>query len=104
MAKATFTEKLRYNFDNTLSKGPIAIISWLALVTFLLVIIAGFILFIFGLSADPVENKPFDLVEGIWQSLMRVLDAGTTSLYVANYDCRSVYFLLADWLHFKWHR
>jgi Trk K+ transport system NAD-binding subunit len=79
MAKATFTEKLRYNFDNTLSKGPIAIISWLALVTFLLVIIAGFILFIFGLSADPVENKPFDLVEGIWQSLMRVLDAGTVT-------------------------
>ncbi len=79
MTKATFKEKLRYNFDNTLSKGPVAIISWLALITFLLVIIAGFILFIFGLSADPVENKPFDLIEGIWQSLMRVLDAGTVT-------------------------
>jgi Trk K+ transport system NAD-binding subunit len=79
MTKASFKEKLRYNFDNTLSNGPIAIISWLALVTFLLVIIAGFILFIFGLSANPMENEPFDLVEGIWQSLMRVLDAGTVT-------------------------
>ena len=79
MTKASFKEKLRYNFDNTLSNGPIAIISWLALVTFLLVIIAGFILFIFELSANPIENEPFDLVEGIWQSLMRVLDAGTVT-------------------------
>ncbi|MFY8011706.1 MAG: CASTOR/POLLUX-related putative ion channel, partial [Saprospiraceae bacterium] len=79
MTKASFKEKLRYNFDNTLSNGPIAIISWLALVTFLLVIIAGFFLFIFGLSANPIENEPFDLVEGIWQSLMRVLDAGTVT-------------------------
>ncbi len=79
MTKASFKEKLRYNFDNTLSNGPIAIISWLALVTFLLVIIAGFILFIFGLSANPIENEPFDLIEGIWQSLMRVLDAGTVT-------------------------
>ena len=79
MTKASFKEKLRYNFDNTLSNGPIAIISWLALVTFLLVIIAGFFLFIFGLSANPIENEPFDLIEGIWQSLMRVLDAGTVT-------------------------
>ena len=49
------------------------------MVTFLLVIIAGFFLFIFGLSANPIENEPFDLIEGIWQSLMRVLDAGTVT-------------------------
>ena len=79
MTKASFKEKLRYNFDNTLSNGPIAIISWLALVTFLLVILAGILLFIFGLSANPVENEPFDLTEGMWQSLMRVLDAGTVT-------------------------
>ena len=79
MAKASFSEKLRYNFDNTLSKGPIAIISWLALVTFLLVILAGVILFITGLSADPELSEPLGLLEGIWQSLMRVLDAGTVT-------------------------
>ena len=79
MSKTSFKEKLRYNFDNTLSNGPIAIISWLALVTFLLVILAGLILFITGLSADPESNEPLGLVEGIWQSLMRVLDAGTVT-------------------------
>ncbi|MFO0468288.1 MAG: CASTOR/POLLUX-related putative ion channel [Bacteroidota bacterium] len=79
MTKASFKEKLRYNFDNTLSKGPIAIISWLALVTFLLVILAGIILFLTGLSANPAQNEPFDLTEGMWQSLMRVLDAGTVT-------------------------
>ena len=51
----------------------------MALVTFLLVILAGILLFIFGLSANPVENEPFDLTEGMWQSLMRVLDAGTVT-------------------------
>ena len=79
MSKTSFKEKLRYNFDNTLSNGPIAIISWLALVTFLLVILAGLILYITGLSADPESNEPLGLVEGIWQSLMRVLDAGTVT-------------------------
>lgn len=79
MTKASFSEKLRYSFDNTLSKGPIAIISWLALVTFLLVILAGVILFFTGLSADPELGEPLGLLEGIWQSLMRVLDAGTVT-------------------------
>jgi len=39
-SKPTFRERLSYAFDNTLSRGPVALISWLALVTALLVIVA----------------------------------------------------------------
>jgi hypothetical protein len=79
MSKASFKEKLRYYFDNTLANGPIAIISWLALITGTLVLLAGLTLFLTGLSASTEVDEPLSLLEGIWQSLMRVLDAGTVT-------------------------
>lgn len=77
MPKATLKQKLRYSFENTLSRGPIAIIGWLALFSFLLVFIAGIILFIAGIGPDPNSNEGLSIIEGIWQSLMRTLDSGT---------------------------
>ena len=33
MSKVSFTDRLRYAFDNTMSKGPIALIGWLAVLS-----------------------------------------------------------------------
>ncbi len=77
MSQASFGEKLRYRFENTLSAGPIAIIGWLAIVSFILVFIAGIILFITGFNPDPEATDRLGVIEGAWQSLMRTLDAGT---------------------------
>lgn len=77
MPEASFGEKLRYRFENTLSAGPIAIIGWLAIVSFILVLIAGVILFFTGFNPDPEADAGLDIIEGAWQSLMRTLDAGT---------------------------
>ena len=33
MSRATFRERLRYWFDNTMSRGTVALIGWLALVS-----------------------------------------------------------------------
>ena len=38
MAEYTLSERLRYAFDNTMSKGVVALIAWLALLTSLLIL------------------------------------------------------------------
>ena len=37
----SFRDRLRYRFENTLARGPIAIIGWLALVSALVVVVAA---------------------------------------------------------------
>jgi voltage-gated potassium channel Kch len=73
MSKPTLGAKLRYSFENTLSKGPIAIIGWLAVLSILIVIIAGFAIALFGV---PMGDEKLGFIEASWRSLMRTLDAG----------------------------
>ena len=75
MSKTGLKEKLRYRFDNTMSKGTVAIIGWLALLSLALVVVAGAILFLTGISPEGEGEVGF--IEGIWKSLMRTLDPGT---------------------------
>jgi hypothetical protein len=72
--KHSLAAKLRYNFENTLSKGTVAIIGWLALVSILIVAIAATIIALTGIKPDDGDQMNF--VEAAWQSLMRTLDAG----------------------------
>ena len=65
-------DHLRYRFENTLSKGAIAIIGWLALVSAAVVLVASLLLMLFGVA--PEGAGP---VEGLWLSLMHALDTGT---------------------------
>lgn len=75
MKKATLPEKLKYRFDTMMSRGPLAVIVWLAVATLLLVIIAAGVVASFGISPEDTEKMSF--MEAFWQSLMRTLDAGT---------------------------
>lgn len=75
MGKISLSQKLRYAFDNTMSKGPGALIVWLGILSLLTVLVAGVILFIFGISPTGEERMGF--TEGFWRSLMRTLDPGT---------------------------
>jgi len=72
MNKVSWTDRLRYAFDNTLSKGPIALIGWLALVSFALVIVIALI--VWGTGIAPEQPG---LGKIAWMGLMRTLDAGT---------------------------
>ena len=69
---ASFKEKMRYSFENTLSSGPIAIIGWLAVVSLLIVLIAGSILYL----THTAYGDDSGWVEAAWNSLMRTFDAG----------------------------
>jgi len=71
----TLKTRLRYKFDNLMSKGPIALIGWLGILSLLLVVSAGIILTMAGFSQDDSESLGF--IEAVWESLMRTLDPGT---------------------------
>lgn len=66
---------MRYAFDNSMAKGPIALIGWLAVLSITVVVVAAVVVLIMGAGGD--EDGPLGFVEAAWQSLMRTLDAGT---------------------------
>jgi len=73
----SFQERVRYWFDNTLSRGPIALIGWLALASLAIVATAAFLVVL--LRITPTGSEQPGLLEAAWMSLMRALDAGTVA-------------------------
>ena len=69
--------RLRYEFDKSMSAGPIALIGWLALLSLVVIIVASIVLVLFQLA--PEGGQPVDFVEAAWESLMRSMDAGTVA-------------------------
>ncbi|HJQ35716.1 MAG TPA: potassium transporter TrkA, partial [Thermoanaerobaculia bacterium] len=77
MQTFTLRQRMRYAFDNTLSKGTPALIAWLAIVTIAFLAVASILLLLFG-AAPPGENgAKLSFPEIMWHNLMRTLDAGT---------------------------
>jgi len=77
MKKTTLKERFSYRFDNIMSKGPIAMISLLGLLSLVVVVIAGTI--IWGFNMAPEGQEPLGFIEGMWQSFMRSIDSGTVA-------------------------
>ena len=78
MARYTLREKFRYQFENTMSSGPIGVIQWLAVVSVVSVVVLGAVMFILGItSSTDADAEPIGFVEGTWKSLMATLDPGT---------------------------
>ena len=67
MKKVSFTERFAYIFDNTLSKGPLSLISWLAGLSAVMILIVAFIVQL--LHAAP--EMPFPAV--LWTMLLQAL-------------------------------
>ncbi len=78
MRKATLREKIQYRFEGTLSAGTIAIIGWLGLLSAVIVVIAGTVIAIMGMSVAG-DDKPTNFAEAVYQSLLRTFDPGTFS-------------------------
>jgi len=73
LGEVSLGEKLRYEFDKSMAAGPIALVGWLSLVTFFVILFAATLLALTGLGPD----GGFNFFEAAWQSLMRTMDAGT---------------------------
>ena len=75
MERGNIGARLRYEFDKTMAKGPIALIGWLALISLAIILVAAALLAITRVAQD--GGEPLSFGEGFWQSLMRTLDSGT---------------------------
>ena len=68
--------QLRYRFDNLMSRGVLAQILLLAIITALLVLVTAIAVFAFGVvPGEGDEKETFGVV--LWKSLMHSMDAGT---------------------------
>ncbi len=70
MKKYTFKEKMRYKFDNIMSKGSIALVGMLFSITVLVAILAAAFLLI-------VTERNQSFAENVWTSIMHIIDPGT---------------------------
>ena len=76
-SKVTWRDELRYRFENTLSRGTVAIIGWLALLSLAIVGLASLILAGMRVGQDPQDHEhPYGFFEGAWQAMLRTLDPG----------------------------
>ncbi len=74
-AARSVRNRVRYRFDRLLSRGSWAVLLWLGIITFLVVIISAALLAITGVTFAGSEGT--SVLEDFWQSLIRVLDPGT---------------------------
>ena len=58
-----------------MAAGPIALIGWLAVLSLLIIVVAGAFLALTGIT--PEGGAPLGFLEAFWESLMRTLDSGT---------------------------
>lgn len=77
MKTFTLRQRLRYAFDNTLSKGTPALIAWLAIVTIAFLTLASILLTVAGAAPRSEGGAALSFPELMWHNLMRTLDAGT---------------------------
>jgi len=75
--RITWKQRLRYQFDNTMSKGTPAMIAWLGLATLVIISVAALLVAFLGIAPEGTES--LSLPEALWTSLMHSMDAGTVA-------------------------
>jgi len=92
MKQATIGNRLRYQFDNFMSRGTVALVVALFVTTFCMVLTAALILALSGMKPDD-NTVPFGIAEAFWQVTMRTIDTGTVA-GDSNWSFRIVGFLV----------
>jgi voltage-gated potassium channel Kch len=82
--------RLRYAFDNYMSRGTIALILGLFALSLLVIVVVSVFVWFFGAVNDSPVIQNDDFVEVLWRSLLRTLDPGTM-----GGDTGSVVFVLS---------
>lgn len=75
MLKIPSSDRLRYQFDNFMAKGPIALIGGLALVSLAFIFVMSVLITVLGIA--PEGSDRLNPAEALWGVLMRTLDSGT---------------------------
>ncbi len=74
---ASFWARLRYRFDNALSRGAWVVIGYLGLLTLAIVVLAAVISAIAGLVGFNGGRQAPGVFEAFWQMLIRAVDSGS---------------------------
>jgi voltage-gated potassium channel Kch len=82
--------RLRYAFDNYMSRGTIALIGGLFVLSLLVIVVISIVVLVSGTLRESASTEGIDLPEMLWRSLLRTLDPGTM-----GGDTGSVPFVLA---------
>ncbi len=77
MRTATLRERLRYAFDNTMSKGTRALVAWLGLATVVLIGIFSAIVLLSGLAPKNSAGHHVGVIRQLYLTLLHTLDPGT---------------------------
>jgi len=75
MRTITPADRLRYWFDNTISRGPLALIGWLFALIAALVLTSSLLVYATGIAPEIGGRKP-GFFETLWLNLMRTIDPG----------------------------
>lgn len=67
MKPANWTDRFRYAFDNTLARGPLALVGWLALLS------AAFVLVLAAIAMQLNANPDFGFGETLWTMVLQAL-------------------------------
>ncbi len=77
MSKPSLRERLAYAFDNSLARGPIVIIAYLALLSIALIVVLATLVWVTGVAPEAESGDKPGFVGIAWMALMRTLDSGT---------------------------
>ena len=75
MQKPSWRERLNYKFDNFMDKGTLALIAGLGVLSLVVILVAGAILYLARIR--PAGESELTFADAVWGSLMRTLDPGT---------------------------
>ncbi len=75
MRTPTLIDKIRYEFDNLMARGPIALLGLLFLASFSIIFLVAFVISSFGVTQE--GGTPLSLGEAFWEAMMRTLDSGS---------------------------
>lgn len=76
-AKPTLRERWNYAFDNYMSRGTLALIGGLGLISLVIILLAATLIVVGGQIFNPEGESRLTFIEASWRALMRTLDAGT---------------------------
>lgn len=74
--KSRWRAKLRYEFDNTLSRGIVGQIFWLGVVTLAVISLAALVIILLGVAPAEKNVGRYDFFRLLWINLNRTLDPG----------------------------
>src|SRR5215213_451242 len=87
MRRISLKDRLRYRFDNVMSRGILALLGMVGLATLVLVVAGAVVMLLTGFRRD--EEEPRSMLENFWLAAMRTLDSGTSAAIRAGASASS---------------